>query len=235
MASGCEKFASAPPSRRKPLSQATSAAGIFTRAKKWIDAYTSAVHQAAVAKPDSRSIARYIRPRKNVSSTTATTRPTRAPSRTAPASSAASNSGRSSWMPSACIAIDIGSMVATPIPRPAANCPRNCGSRHAVAPVVAPAQPEPAHREQEGEQQDELPEPADDAVEGPVRLERVDSVPGRKGEQRREQQRAEDDAEESERRAHQRSRAMAVNVRRAASIVASISAAPWAALTNPAS
>ena len=36
--SGCDRFASAPPSRRNPLSQATSAAGIFTRAKKWIDA-----------------------------------------------------------------------------------------------------------------------------------------------------------------------------------------------------
>ena len=178
------------------------------------------MHRAAAAKPDSRSIgavhqaaekcllddgddeadqgAFEDRPRKH------------APRR---------NPGATSRMPSACIAIDIGSMVATPIRGRPPNCRRNAGAARRN-PSLAPAQPEPPHREQEGEQQDELPEPADDPVEGPVRLERVDPVPGRPGEQRREQQRAEDDAEERERRAHQRSCAMAANARRAASIVA---------------
>jgi hypothetical protein len=72
-------------------------------------------------------------------------------------------------------------------------------------------------------------------MERPIGHERVKEIPGRPGPQRREQERSEDGADEGERRSHQRPRAMSANTRPAAATVASISAAPCAALTKPAS
>ena len=63
-------------------------------------------------------------------------------------STAASSPGRNARMPSASIAIDIGSMVARPMREARAGLAQEAAARQAVAPVLAAAQAEPAEREQ---------------------------------------------------------------------------------------